>query len=165
MVTKSVDKKVIVKEILDKYLEANGRRKTPERYAILDVAYGYAGHFSLRELGDELDKRNFFVSRATLYNAIRLLTGLHLVKRHHIMGETRYEACYDNENRCHQICTVCGKVTDSKPAGTMKSMVDVKFNRFHGECFSIYIYGVCSACQARINRQNASKARKKKILR
>ena len=27
-------------------------------------------------------------------------------------GTTKYEACYDNNSHCHQMCTVCGKVTE-----------------------------------------------------
>lgn len=62
-----------VKRILTNYLTLNNFRKTPERYAILDAVYSIQGHFTLEELGNKLEKENFRVSRATLYNTMRTL--------------------------------------------------------------------------------------------
>ena len=64
--------KAQAREILDQYLESNQHRKTPERYAVLDAVYSIDGHFTLEELDAELTKRNFRVSRATLYNTMHL---------------------------------------------------------------------------------------------
>ncbi len=75
--------KATVKNILTSYLELNKHRKTPERFTILDAVYSMSGHFSLEELGDKLtNDYNFPVSRATLYNTLRLLIELRLVVRH-----------------------------------------------------------------------------------
>mgnify|MGYP002528240233 CR=1 FL=1 len=101
-----------VEQILDSYLEMNNHRKTPERYAILRAVYETDGHFTLEELGEKLATAyKFPVSRATLYNTLNLFLELRLVVRHRFQGSTKYEACYDNDSHCHQICTVCGKVT------------------------------------------------------
>lgn len=45
-----------VREVLDNYLEMNKHRKTPERYAVLDAVYSLKGHFTLEELGAQLEK-------------------------------------------------------------------------------------------------------------
>ena len=91
--------KDIVKEkvrgILDSYLEVNNHRKTTERFAILDAVYDMQGHFSLDELGEKMSEESFRVSRATLYNTMRLFIELRLVVRHRFIGQTKYEACYN----------------------------------------------------------------------
>ena len=126
-----------VRRILDNYLETNHRRKTSERYAILDAC---------------LIERKFFVCRATLYNTLRLFIELRLIMRHHLLDGTRYEACYANSNHCHQICTVCGKVTEIHVPNIARAVENVHLKRFRKDGFSLYIYGVCSACQGKITR-------------
>lgn len=154
--------KASVRQILTNYLELNNHRKTPERYAILDAIYSINGHFTLDELGDKLsDEAHFPVSRATLYNTLRLFMELRLVIRHRFQGSTKYEACYDNNSHSHQICTICGKVTEIKSPEIDEAINDMRLKRFRKDGFSLYIYGVCSACQAKLTRQRTSLAKKK----
>ena len=144
-----------VKQILNNYLEVNNRRKTPERYAILDAVYDINGHFTLEELSDKLAEENKFpVSRATLYNTLNLFMELRLVIRHRFQGATKYEACYADESHCHQICTVCGKVTEVKAPDIARAIDELHLKRFRKDGFSLYIYGICSTCQAMITRKN-----------
>ena len=64
-----------VRQIFTEYLNANGHRKTPERYAILDTIYSIDGHFDIDTLYSLMaDQENFRVSRATLYNTCLLYT-------------------------------------------------------------------------------------------
>lgn len=151
--------KAKVHEILDNYLESNQHRKTPERYAILDAVYSIGGHFTLEDLGVELEKKHFRVSRATLYNTMHLFIELRLVVRHSLAGGTKYEASYSNENHLHQVCTICGKVTEIKAPKITAAILDTKLPRFRRDAFALYIYGVCSSCQAKMTRKrnNAGK--------
>lgn len=154
--------KASVKQILDNYLELNNHRRTPERYAILDAVYSINGHFTLDDLGRKLSVEcHFPVSRATLYNTMRLFMELRLVIRHRFQGTTKYEACYDNDSHCHQICTVCGKVTEVKSAEISEAISNLHLRRFRKDGFSLYIYGICSSCQAKLTRQKSGKVRQK----
>ena len=85
-----------VRDVLDNYLEMNKHRKTPERYAILDAVYSLDGHFTLEDLGAQLEKMHFPVSRATLYNTMHLFIELRLVVRHSLVDGTKYEASFNN---------------------------------------------------------------------
>lgn len=146
--------KASVRQILTSYLELSNRRKTPERYAILDAVYSISGHFTLDELGVKLaNDVHFTVSRATLYNTLRLFMELRLVIRHRFQGTTRYEACYDNDSHCHQICTVCGKVTEVKSPEIMAAVNGLQTKKFRKDGFTLYIYGMCRSCQVKQTRQ------------
>jgi len=148
------DKKLVaVERILDNYLEMNNHRKTPERYTILKAIYSTNGHFTLEELNEKLSTEwNFPVSRATLYNTLNLFLSLRLVARHRFQGSTKYEACYDNNSHSHQICTVCGKVTEIKSPQISETISTMHLKRFRKDGYSLYIYGICSTCQAKITR-------------
>ena len=145
--------KVVVKNILTGYLELNKHRKTPERFTILDAVYSINGHFSLEELSEKLTTDyNFPVSRATLYNTLRLFIELRLVVRHRFQSTTKYEACYDNNSHCHQICTMCGKVTEVKSPQVTQAIDNMPTRRFRKDGFTLYVYGVCSTCQVKMCR-------------
>ena len=141
-----------VERILDNYLEMNHHRKTPERYTILRAVYSVHGHFTLEELSDKLVKEmNFHVSRATLYNTLNLFMELRLVIRHRFQGTTTYEVY--GESHCHQICTMCGKVTEVKSPEIIQAVENMPTKRFRKDGFTLYVYGVCSTCQAKVTKR------------
>ena len=81
-----------VRQIFTEYLTANGHRKTPERYAILDTIYSIDGHFDIDMLYSRMmDQENFRVSRATLYWSLSISLALlpntknHIIARHIII--------------------------------------------------------------------------------
>ncbi len=149
--------------ILDSYLEMNNHRKTPERYAILNAVYNIHGHFTIEELGDKLSAEyRFPVSRATLYNTLNLFLELRLVIRHRFQGATKYEACYDNNSHCHQMCTVCGKVTEVHSPEIAEAIGNMRLKRFRMDGFTLYVYGICSTCQGKITRQRNKQLSKTK---
>ena len=148
--------KAAVEQILDSYLEVNNHRKTPERYAILDAVYSTDGHFTLDELGEKLaTEYKFPVSRATLYNTLNLFMELRLVIRHRFQGTTSYEVY--GESHSHQICTMCGKVTEVKTPEVTKAIDALRLKRVRKDGFTLYIYGICSTCQAKLTRKMNTK--------
>jgi Fur family ferric uptake transcriptional regulator len=143
-----------VERILDNYLEMNNHRKTLERYTILRAVYGIHGHFTLEDLSAKMiNEMNFHVSRATLYNTLNLFMALRLVIRHRFQGTTKYEACYDNNSHCHQICTMCGKVMEVKSPEIIAAVENMPTKRFRKDGFTLYVYGMCSTCQARVTKR------------
>ena len=139
--------KVVVKQMLTEYLEANGHRKTPERFAILNMIYSIKGHFGIDELYHFMENEGEFrVSRATLYNTIILLVDANLVIKHQFGNSSQYERAYKNETHHHMICTTCGKVTEFKDEALKQVIAATNLNKFTASHSSLYIYGQCNKC-------------------
>lgn len=148
-------------EMLDRYLEATAKRKTPERYAILRAIYNIDGHFTVEELNSILEEERFIVSRATLYNTLRLFQKIHLVVRHKLVDKTKYEAALRNDSHSHQICTMCGSVTEVAMPEIEATINTSRLHRFKREGFTLYIYGICGKCQSKLSRKRTDSGRNK----
>ena len=94
-------------------------------------------------------------------DTLKLFMELRLVIRHRFQGSTKYEACYDNNSHCHQICTVCGKVSEFKSAKINDAISALHLKRFRKDGFSLYVYGICSTCQAKMTRQLSKRNQQK----
>jgi Fur family ferric uptake transcriptional regulator len=147
-----------VRQIFTEYLNTNGHRKTPERFAILDTIYSIEGHFGIDALYlMMMNQEKFRVSRATLYNTINLLISARLVIKHQFGHSSQYEKSYKRETHHHQICTQCGTVTEFQNEDLKNAIGSVKLNRFQMSHYSIYIYGLCAKCVRANKKKEKSK--------
>lgn len=140
------------REVLTQYMLEKRFRKTPERYALLEAAYTIGEQFTVDTLQIFVANK-LPLSRVTVYNNLELFVKAGLVVKHPTPGLVKYEVCYAQKTHHKLLCTICGTTTEFLDDTISDFIMQKRFKKFHSNNCSVTIFGICSRCQAKINRE------------
>lgn len=135
------------------FLEAKRLRKTPEREAVLECITAINKHFTVEELNELMEKQNYRLSRATLYNTIDLLLECNILRKNLFDGMKPQYEMFSDIPHSHLVCTSCGKVKELRDNNVSAFMNARKYTAFTRSYYTITVYGTCSTCMRRRKRQ------------
>lgn len=107
-----------VREVLHGFLAQKGLRRTAQRDAIIDAAFGTKEHFHAEELLEMARTLDSSVSRATVYRTLPLLVESGLLRQLDLGGDrTVYDPNFlEHPTHNHLVCVDCNKIIEFEDA-------------------------------------------------
>lgn len=137
----------------DDYLRQHRKRRTTERFAILDSVMSTQSHFTIDEFCRKLEGEGMHVAVATVYSTLRLLVDCGLVMRHRFGSESStYEKVPGAASHHHLICTSCGKVREVRDPEVTRVLRSHTSPGFSIAYFLVNVYGLCARCARRARK-------------
>lgn len=149
------------RDIFSDYLARHNKRRTAERFAIVDCVIGTPDHFTIDSFHERLESQGFHVSLATIYSTLNLMIDCGLVRRHRFGSDSaRYERTVGSSSHHHLVCSRCGKVKEIRDAALSAEISSRRYPGFLPGYFSLSIFGLCRSCQKKdrnLQHQNTLK--------
>lgn len=146
-----------ITEAFTEYLTASNKRKTPERYNILNKVLEFPKLFTIEDLRHAMDDDKFPVSKSTLYYTVDLLVEANILRRINTNGNSTAFERVDQVRSIHLMCEVCGRVKLVKDTNFMAYMNARKFAAFTTRYYNLTVYGTCNDCARRLKREAREK--------
>lgn len=144
------------REALSQYIADNHLRRTPERFAMLDMVLEMQAHFTTDELCRAVEEGDFRVSKATIYNALKLFAAVGIIRRLHLSSNT-WVVTIDRPTMVTTIrllCEQCGKIREVRDAQLARSLSLKRYQSFAAKSFELCVTGCCTRCIAKSKRKN-----------
>jgi Fur family transcriptional regulator, peroxide stress response regulator len=120
---------------------------TRQRKVVLDVIRRSDTHPTAAEVFAKARKQMPVISVATVYNSLRYLKEVGLVREIASFGKcpSRYDGETDRHD--HAVCSACGNLVDFDLPGTVELMRSAaRASRFKPKSVHLTLYGLCPKC-------------------
>ena len=140
-------KSLVDGDTIKRSLAASGLRSTPQRYAVMAFLMEQTGHPTAAEIFEAVNRVDPRSSRATIYNNLRDLVHVGLVREVAVEGRAaRFDA--KGLRHHHFICDHCGNVEDVDWYDVPRPAAASLGKRVLRECELIF-RGLCGKCAPR----------------
>ncbi|GIW98401.1 MAG: transcriptional repressor [Pirellulaceae bacterium] len=143
---------------LEEYLTSRGLRMTEQRRFLVERVFSRHEHFDVDQLIDQLPRKGepHYVSRPTVYRALKEFVDAGLLRRFELNGRSVYEHDYGYPEHDHLYCIKCRKLTEfqSDALGQLRDQIG-REHRFLVRGHRLIIHGVCRDCNRRRSRRRA----------
>ena len=145
-------RKGLAREALSRYITEHHRRCTPERFALLDKMIEMPARFTIDELCTAISGGEFRVSKATIYNTMRLFADAGIVRKLHLDG-SQWEISIDSTPAVRLVCRNCGRVREVRDSQLFNTLRLKRYQSFVIDRFEICASGLCSKCRDKGKRK------------
>jgi Fe2+ or Zn2+ uptake regulation protein len=143
---------------LEEYASANGMRMSVERKFILRHICQQKHPVTSAELERAAKEAN--ISRATVYNTLRLLVSARIVQQvPQLEGVRRveYRLAGARQNRMEMRCTRCGRLVKIKDTAISDLIAAKRYSNFNFSHYTLCVYGECKLCRRRTGHKQTDK--------
>ncbi len=136
-------------------IKAQGIRITPQRAIIFEAIENLEGHITAEDIFQEVQQVNPYISLATVYRTLELLSDLKLVNQTNFGRSQTYFALRDHGSHHHLVCLECGRVEEfaDEMLASLRSNLREKHN-FEAHTDHICIFGICKGCREKQTDSN-----------
>ena len=144
-------------ELLETISRARKLPVTVQRRVVLSALLDRNDHPTVDQLFDDVKERMPGVSRTTIYRALETLVELGLARRtSHFEATARFDGNTDHHH--HLLCRRCNRVEDIEhPSLNKFALPNLGGIPFEISDYSIYLEGLCAACQKSTPKSSVKK--------
>lgn len=147
------------------YLRLNSLRNTPERNALLEAIYQADEPLRAEDLSAQMERGGRMrISRATVYNNLRLFEDAGLVRKLFKDDKVFFERTDKAYGIIRLVCGGCGKITEINNDKVRRQINTMRTRRFNVTNWVLSMNGLCSRCtgelkkkQNRLNKKDKDK--------
>lgn len=142
--------------MLNRFIERNGKRHTPERLQVLSVLESLKSTFTIDDVVTELDARKIPLSRGTVVNTVGLMKEAGLIV---VVGQCNRNVLYQLTGRTPRRskiqkfpfniilqCLQCGLTKDIRDKAAVAGLTTRRYSAFTPVNGVVTVYGLCNKC-------------------